>query len=319
MRPRALWPPHAPLTAALLTATVLAMLAQAACAGPLGASASPPSHTASGGRTSPAAAGTTAPVGDLTHIKQVQAYLKHPASLRAPLVYYLGDSTVRESVVSEVALERAISAATPAPRASEPFVLASRNQTFPLDQLITEGLPSQPALVVIGVGLSRFTNPPATHPGLGPAVGATTALSPWAMHKYSASQVLSVPAKRALVQKWLAKRYPLFQKNEPRALVRLKALVQACQGRGWKVVLVDMPTNTTIIGHAFDAAKARYRADCQRLAASLGIAYLRFSDGLGLGNADFYDLIHMVGDGRTRFQRRLAAALAGRLPAPPRP
>ena len=238
-------------------------------------------------------------------------------------MYYLGDSTVRESVVSESSLERAISAAAPAPAASEPFVLASRNQTFPLDQLITEGLPSQPALVVIGVGLSRFTNTPATDPSLGPAVGATTALSPWAMHEYDAAHVLGVAAKRAMVHEWLAKRYPLFKKNEPRALAKLKALVQACQGRGWKVVLVDMPTNTTIIGHAFDAARAKYRSGCTALAKSLGIPYLRFSGTLGLTNADFYDLIHMVGNGpkgaRTLFQRRLAAAIASRLPAAPRP
>ena len=280
--------------------------------------------------SAPAPAALT-PVGDIRHIKEVQSYLNVlPSPIFPPLVYYIGDSTARESVVSEGALVKAIAARTGGLQ-TQAYVLASSNQTFPVDQFIADGLPRgvgrDPALVLIAVGLSRFTNKPATSSPLGDPLGPITQLSPWAQHKYSARKILTTAQKRALVKEWLAKRRPLFTTNEPEELDKLQELVRACKERGWKVALVEMPLNTAIIGHAFDKPRAKFRADC--LAAMPDVPYLKFRPAVvGLTNANFYDLIHLVGNGasgdrskwggRAKFQASLAAQIAPLL-APPQP
>ena len=245
----------------------------------------------------------------MTHIKQVQAYLGGlTPPISPPLVYYVGDSTSRESIVSEDKWRDEI-LALGGPEV-QPYVLASRNQTYPLDRVIAGGLPDEPALVLISVALSRFTNPPASDPDLGEPLGPTPTLSPWRQHLYSTADMLTVAQKRAKVQHWLAKRYPVFKKNEAREVARLKALVAACQQRGWRVALVELPVNKAIIGHKFDAPIARYRADCVKLAGDAGIRFLRFTGVVSGGNRNFYDIIHLVGN-----VGRLAS---GRPGSPPR-
>jgi hypothetical protein len=254
-------------------------------------------------------------VSDVMHIKQVQAYLSGFAPpISPPLVYYFGDSTSRESVVSEDRWRDKI-LALGGPEL-QPYVLASRNQTFPLDRVIADGLPDEPALVLISVALSRFTNPPASDPDLGEPLGSTPTLSPWRQHLYSTADMLTVAQKRAKMQHWLAKRYPVFKKNEASEVARLKALVGVCQQRGWRVALVEMPVNKAIVGHRFDAPIARYRADCAALAHDAGIPFLRFTGIVSGGNRNFYDIIHLVGDGRVKWQARLAAEVI-KLLAPP--
>lgn len=297
-----------------------ASLAAAGCAAPHGDAAAP-SGERSGAASLPVDAGGAAPsasrVGDITHIKQVLAYLGTPGVDAPRPVYFFGDSTTREAIVSEAKLAASLLAAGGG--AAQPFVLTSRNQTFPLDEAIAAGLPSRPALALIGVGLSRFTNPPAADPSLGESLGARSALSPWAMHHYSATDILTAAQKRSKVQGWLAARHPLFKKNEPLELARLKQLAKACLARGWTVAFVDMPTNVAIIRGAFDAPKAQYRAGCAALAAELGVTYLRFTGSIGLKNTDFYDLIHLVGSapggGRAKFTDHLALKIKDMVPA----
>lgn len=254
-----------------------------------------------------------AAVGDIRHIKEVQSYLKVlPTPIVPELVYYIGDSTARESVVSEAKLAAKVLAVSDV--RTQAYVLVSSNQTFPMDQVIADGLPADPALVLIGVGLSRFTNQPAVAPTLGEPLDPVTELSPWAQHKYSASSVLTATRKRAMVKEWMAKRYPLFEKNEPAELAELDKLVQACTDRGWTIALVEMPLNTAIIKHAFDVPRAKFRADCKALAARHEIAYLPFRPAaVGLTTSNFYDLIHLVGNGttggRTKWQASLAAQI----------
>jgi len=251
-----------------------------------------------------------APVSELRHIKEAHAYLAGLARpITPPLVYLIGDSTTRESVVSEAKwAAKVLQLGGPE---VQPYVLASQNQTFPLDRVITDGLPEEPALVLISVGLSRFTNPPAQDPALGEPLPPLAAMSPWRQHLYSASDRLTAAQKRAKVRLWLQRRYPLFKNNRAANVARLRALVQECQRRGWRVALLEMPVNRAVVGHAFDTPIARYRADCLAIASDAGIRFLRFTGVVSRSSANFYDLIHLVGNGptggRTKWQARLSA------------
>ena len=305
----------------LATAATATLLAAAASL--LLAAAAPASlaRSAFGAERPPGAtaAARVAPVGDVMHIKETQAYLGGLTSpISPPLVYYIGDSTARESIVGEDELRVKV-LALGGPEI-QPYVLASRNQTFPLDRVIADGLPDEPALVLISVALSRFTNPPASNPTLGEPLDPIASMSPWHQHLYSTADMLTVAEKRAKVQHWLAKRYPVFKKNEATEVARLKALVAACQQRGWRVALVELPVNKAIIGHKFDAPIARYRADCVKLADDAGIRFLRFTGVVSGGNRNFYDIIHLVGNsstgGRGKWQARLAAEVVKLLAQP---
>ena len=248
-----------------------------------------------------------APVGERQHIREVQAYVSAlPAPVTPPLVFYIGDSTARESVVSEAGLAGAV--ATQGGPIVQPYVLAGSNQTFPTDLAIAKGLPDEPALVLIAVGLSRFSNRPAVTP-LGEPLTGVTALSAWKQHLYKASKVMTLAQKRAKVRWWLTKRHPSFKANEPRQIARLKKLTDWCLARGWTVVYVDMPLNRRVVRHAFDTPLAKYRRDVRAVARARGLTYLRFSGSTGLTNADFYDVIHLVGAGRVKWQRRLGAEI----------
>ncbi len=257
-----------------------------------------------------AAAARVATVSEIVHIKEAHAYLAGLARpITPPLVYFIGDSTTRESVITEARwAAKVLQLGGPE---VQPYVLASQNQTFPLDQVIADGLPDEPALVLVAVGLSRFTNPPAKDPTLGEPLAPLAAMSPWRQHLYSASDRLTAAQKRAKVRQWLERRYPLFKKNRAANVARLRALVQHCRSRGWKVALVEMPVNKAVVGHAFDAPIARYRTDCLAIARDAGVRFLRFTGVVSRSSANFYDLIHLVGNGpaggRTRWQARLSA------------
>lgn len=252
----------------------------------------------------PARAGTER-VSDWTHVFEVASYVtaQPPA---VPLVLFVADSTGREGTVSEARLTGAV-AASGGPLVAA-YSLASHNQTFAADLAVVQALPDRPALVLIGVGLSRFTNAQPV-PAI-PAVGTVTALSPWVQHLYGSRHILSRDQKRALVRTWLRRRAPVFRRNVAANLAALDTLVQTCQAKGMTPVLVELPLNLPIVRHAFDRQRARYRAGCVGIAQARGITYLRFVGRIGLRSRDFYDLIHLVGAGRTKYQTRLAAETA---------
>jgi hypothetical protein len=261
-----------------------------------------------------AAASAAAPAGaavdDWRHIREVAGLLQTspPAD---PVVYYIADSTARESVRSETELRKAIGARTGFP--VKAYVLGSSNQTFSHDRAILAAMPQTPGLVVIGVGLSRFTNrAPAEPPAFAPI--AVTSLSPWAMHKYSTS--LTAEQKRAQVRTWLSRRYPVFKKNVDHNLAMLELLVQDCQAKGWRVMLVDLPLNQAVVRHAFDTPRARYRTGCEAIRDKYGVPFVRFNGFIGLRSPDFHDIIHLIKGGRAKWQPKLATEAALRVPLP---
>jgi hypothetical protein len=170
---------------------------------------------------------------------------------------------------------------------------------------LIQALPKTPGIVYIGINVGRFTAPPS-HPTLD-LPQATPSLPPYRQHQYSQTKILSVAKKRALLGDWLAKRYPEFKKNYASNLKTLEALLAACKDRGLHAVLLELPRDTAIVGHALDVPVARYTSGCRALAKKHGVPWVSFVSAARLPNADFYDLWHLVEPGRTVWQRLLSA------------
>ena len=152
----------------------------------------------------------------------------------------------------------------------------------------------------------------------------TTPPGAWWQHHYDARGPRSLAEKRQLVQKWRADHLEGFTEHFPGRLAELETLIQACIDRGIRPVLVEMPLNAVAVADDMDDVLGTYRQGCTDLAAEYDIPYLDFVDELGLPSGDFYDLWHLLPDGRARWQSRLTRELvredllrAGRPPPPP--
>jgi hypothetical protein len=89
-------------------------------------------------------------------------------------------------------------------------------------------------------------------------------------------------------------------------LADLERVIVACEARGLRVALLEMPLNLPAVGDDFDEPLATYRGACQELADKHGIKYISFVSTLGLRNSDFHDLQHLLPSGRSRWQARLS-------------
>ena len=101
----------------------------------------------------------------------------------------------------------------------------------------------------------------------------------------------------------------MFQQRFQYGLSGLGAAIDACQARGLRVALLEMPLNVAAVGHDFDGALTTYRKACRDLAGERGIPYLNFVSGAGLKATDFFDLQHLLPPGRAKWQRRLSVEL----------
>ena len=239
---------------------------------------------------------------DWSHVLQVVANLK-AAPPGKPVVLLLGGSAARESTISDSSWRSQIEAkGGPATAA---FNLGSRNRTLAQNVAIVKALPRVPTIVYIGINLSAFAwaQKTATISLPKPA----TPLPLYYQHPYSQSNILSFARKKALPRDWLTKRYPSFKRNYSSNLRTLSRLIVACLRRGLHPVLLELPRNTRIIGHALDAPVTRYRRTCQALAKKYAIPSVSFVARAKLPNSSFYDLWHLVEPGRTVWQRLLSA------------
>jgi hypothetical protein len=238
---------------------------------------------------------------DWLHVQEVIAGLKADPP-PVPLVYLLGGSAGRECTVSDT------SWAAQLLQRSGPTVLTynlgSIHQSFSEDLSIVAAVPKLPTITLIGINFGRFT----TGPGGNAARGGVS--ERYMQHHYSVQHVLSATTKKELVREWMAKRYPVFQARFSHNLGVLGKLVAACQQRKLHPVLLELPLNLQIVGHAFDAPRAKVRAGCQGLAKKYHIAYVDFVRKAGMVSGDFYDLVHIVEPGRVKYQRRLCGQLA---------
>jgi hypothetical protein len=227
---------------------------------------------------------------------------------QAPLVLLLGGSCARESTVSDQSWAAAVSRRTGA--AVDTYNLGSSNQTFEQEVALAKGLPKVPAVVFIALNRGRFTAIRTKTDSIAPA---SHAAGTYAQHLYSATSAESPKLKQKRVRVWVRMRYPQFERRYAANMALLDKLVRVCLRRGYHPVLLEMPRNTAVIGHAFDAALGRYQPAARRLAAHRGIPYLDFAERMRFATTDFYDNDHLVEPGRAKFQTRLSQETAGLL------
>jgi hypothetical protein len=294
------------LAGLLMLAALLAACSAQATTG-IPSSGSP--SDSSGARSDDGAVGAKAAAGaDWSHALQVVANLQDdPPS--EPVVVLFGGSAARESTISDSNWRMQIRAKGGGGAAA--YNLGSRNRTSAQSVALVEAMPKVPTIVYIGVNLGSFTSAQKTAEITLPA--AVTPLPPYKQHAYSQSHILSASAKKALVQSWLAERYPKFKLNYATSAAVLEKLVTSCLARGLRPVLFELPRNTAIIGHQLDAPFARTRKTCQTLAAKYKIPYVSLVAQAKLPNSSFYDLWHLVEPGRKVWQNLLSAKTAALL------
>jgi hypothetical protein len=132
---------------------------------------------------------------------------------------------------------------------------------------------------------------------------------PYNQHRYNLHSIHSVKAKQTMVKIWNKTRWPLFKRNFAFNTAMLEELIKVTQARGLTPVLLELPNNQEIVGHAFDTPKAMYRATLTEFAQKYNIDYIDFNDQLHIPNADFHDLSHLVEPGRVIWQKKLAQVL----------
>lgn len=224
---------------------------------------------------------------------------------RTPLVLLLGGSCAREATVSDETW-----AADVGSRAGFPVVthdLGSSTQTFEQDVALAGALPKAPTIVYIALNRGRFTSGQTITTSVTPA---TDPNGTFTQHHYSADRMESLKVKRERVAFWVKWKYPQFKRRCVTNLVVLEQLVALCKQRGYRPVLLEMPRNTAVIGHAFDPAIRQYQMGARELADRYGIPYVDLVDGGPFVNTDFMDLDHLIEPGRMKFQSGLSAETA---------
>jgi hypothetical protein len=258
-----------------------------------------------------AASGT---VRDWTHIWEVVALLgAGPQPPTHPQVYLLGGSAALCATQGE-SQWRAQLVARGAPDDVQAWTLVSHRQSFGQDEQVVAQLPSRagfPArdVVLIGVGLSRFTQPPTPmKPATISRIPQSAAdLHSWRHHRDL--RPLSAAAKDDLVSYWLKQRYKLFQKYLSADLASLERIVTTCQERNLNPMLIDLPVNLAAAHGRLDKARSIYRSRCAAIAHKYGIKYVSFVRTIKMPNVWFYDLQHLLHPGQAKWQLWMARAV----------
>ena len=256
----------------------------------------------------------SASVGDWRHAWQVVGLLRARPP-RGRMVYYLGDSTARESLVSEASWNRQLRQR--GAHGVRAFLLAGHGQTFAMDARIMRALPSSRGLALIGVSLSRFIGPPVRGSGAHPAAfppGKPPRLSPWRQHLYDARTIMTPAQKQGRVVHWRRSRTPAFFRYRKANLRALGKLIADCRARGLRPVLVELPLDLAAVRHRLDRPRASLRAGCRAVAARYGVRLLAFQLAPDLPGSDFFDISHMVRAGAMRWQAGLSRWVIRLLP-----
>lgn len=240
---------------------------------------------------------------DRDHRLQIVANLR-AAPPERPVVILLGGSSAREATIDDENWAAQIR------RYGGPQVLTynlgCKHDTFELDREVAEVIPEDmPAIVYIGINVGRFCNSPSDPllelpaPEIPPTV--------YYQHVYSIDKrVQSASLKRFYVQYWVTARRPEFNAHYRYNLDVVESVVRVCLDRGLHPVLVDLPRDLPIIGHAFDAPVSTYKAGCKQLAATYHIPWLTFVAAADFVDRDFFDIFHVVEPGRVKYQALLS-------------
>ena len=275
--------------AAPLAAALLAALALLAFAGP--------------------AAALYRPGDDWRHVEStLQALNRRPPSV--PVVYLLGGSAARECITTEPKWSAQIAALGGGRVRALDF--GSSSQAFKNDLTIVRAAPAVPSIVLIGLNVGRYVSIPPKD-GVRSAARLTRAGSVYDPHRFHTGDQLSDAAKRAIVSQWMRVKYPRFRDRYAGNAAVLRELIALCQEKGFYPVLLELPLNLRIVGHAWDAPRGRYRRGARAAAAAYDIPYEDFVARAGLVSGDFVDVSHLVEPGRVKYQRRLSRVVVIRL------
>ena len=245
---------------------------------------------------------------DALHRLQIVANLRARLPEEQPVVILLGGSSARESTVDD--RDWAAQIARYGGTTVTAYNLGCRHDTYALDREIVKLLPADmPAVVYIGVNLGRFASPP----GAATVTLPETSFPPpvYFQHIYSVNKKVQTAAtKRFYVDYWLTKRWPELTARYQYNLGALESVIHACLARGLHPVLLDLPRDLAVIGHAFDEPVAMYKAGCVWLSRKYGIPWLTPVKAAGLEDGDFFDLFHLVEPGRVKYQKLLSQKTA---------
>jgi hypothetical protein len=250
---------------------------------------------------------------DWRHVQTVLEALERRAG-STPIVYLLGGSSAREALTNEPEWRAQIAAFGGG--SVRAYNFGSASQSYAQGITVVQRSPDLPTIVLIGVNVGRYTPPypeAAAAPPPPSAAATPGGRTFYDSHRFHVGHQLSDAAKSALVSKWLRERYPVFKARYSHHAALLHDLVAACQARGFYPVIVELPLNLPIVGHAWDAPRHKYRAACRAVAEKYGIGYVDFIADIGLASGDFVDLAHLVEPGRAKYQRRLSYLVVNRL------
>ena len=249
--------------------------------------------------------------GNRTMAQNVAVVKKLPKG--ADVVVLIGGSAARESTISDESWRSQIVGK------GGPDTLAwnmgSGNRTMAQNVAVVKKLPKGAhAIVFIGINLGAFTSSQKTAKITLPSP-APTSVPLRQPHSYGVDTtgILSAAKKKALLQNWLATRYPVFKRNFANSAAVLETLIKTCQTRGYKPVLFELPRNTQIIGGSLKAPTTKFRDKCKALASKYKIPWVSQVSAAKLPSTDFYDLWHLVEPGRTVWQDLLSAKTAALL------
>ena len=249
---------------------------------------------------------------DWRHLWQVVAALKAKPP-KVPVVYLLGGSAARECTINDKSWTAEVRHLG-GPRVRL-YDLGTSSQSYAKDITVVNDLPAVPSIVLIGVNLGRYTFKPSGTGSTGaaqqagdltPGRDAGASLSTYFQHRFSVSHILTDAEKKVMVGAWLKERYPVFKARYAYNVGELDQLIATCQTRDLHPVLLELPLNLKIVGHAFDKPRTRYRDSCRRLARKHGIPKIDFLAKAGLVSGDFADLCHLVEPGRVKWQLKLS-------------
>jgi hypothetical protein len=305
--------------ALVIALAFVAALAAACSAQATGGAAVTPSASDAQSSSSPssgeaATASAKGAEGDWARVLKALGFMRAVTPTR-PVVVLLGGSAARESTISDESWRaQIVDRGGPSTLA---WNMGSRNRTLAQNVAIVKSLPrGAHAVVFIGVNLGAFTSTQKTASIKLPSPLPTESPSLEQPHQYSTSTgILSPTKKKALVQAWIADRYPVFKRSFSTSAGVLETLIKTCKARGYKPVLFELPRDTAIIGSSLNAPTARFRDRCKRLASTHHIPWVSFVTAARLPNQDFYDLWHLVEPGRTVWQNLLSAKTAALLKA----
>jgi hypothetical protein len=276
-----------------------------------------------GVRLAAPAAATPTPLGfnhayhagdDWRHMKLVLATLK-ASPPQVPAVYLLGGSAAREATVGDRSWTDQLSRL--AGEKVRAFNLGTSGQSYDEALAIVDQLPTTPGIVLIGVNLGRYGQPPladpsspARLPGGDPAPVSPAKLFDYVQHRFASYDAGTQAKKQALLVDWLTRRYPAFKRRYAYNARKLEELIVACQQHGLHPVLVNLPIDRPFIGHALDVPCRRVTATSSAARDKFGIPSWDFVSAVGLVDSDYVDLWHVVHSGSVKYQARLSKNLA---------